>query len=489
MSTEKQQTEQGIKATNTERNKRRRSIIIKDTIYVYIAYVITLLASVLARSIDLVSIGYDVLLSIFIWISIVTGIVISIVTSKRIISARFARVLYVLQFIIWLFTYTYWIYHLGSMHYVGLFFAMMAMVFLIPNANMLESSLLASSIAIVHLSVAYHAIFIMRLPGSFMRDLFFVLCFYPVALFISFLAGQYSRQRERARQAQYRADATRDVLWNVIRKSADASGTSLHDALYSVNLIFEFSGAAGGCIFYLDPMKGHLDPVFSKLESDKVDISLFAAVAEKATKALQAGYYRDGEFITGTGAPPAAGDSLYCIPFSPEHGTSGACCLMNADLISTISDDQIAIIKTILSRSAEVLSNSPAGSEPSETDLDERTILTASAVEKIEKAIAYIRENFTSDISRDGLASHLDISPNYFGKLFAEYTGKKMNDYIIDLRIHEATRLLRETDQQIIDIAFSVGFNNLRTFNRAFNKNIQMTPQEFRKQESRQPVS
>ena len=56
-----------------------------------------------------------------------------------------------------------------------------------------------------------------------------------------------------------------------------------------------------------------------------------------------------------------------------------------------------------------------------------------------------------------------------------------MNDFIIDLRIEEAMKLLRSTDRQIIDIAFEVGFNNLRTFNRAFSKNLSRTPQEYRR--------
>ena len=72
------------------------------------------------------------------------------------------------------------------------------------------------------------------------------------------------------------------------------------------------------------------------------------------------------------------------------------------------------------------------------------------------------------------------MSPNYFGKIFRDYTGKKMSDFITELRIEDALDLLTNTDERIIDIAYSSGFENLRTFNRAFLSKTGMTPQQYR---------
>jgi transcriptional regulator GlxA family with amidase domain len=56
-----------------------------------------------------------------------------------------------------------------------------------------------------------------------------------------------------------------------------------------------------------------------------------------------------------------------------------------------------------------------------------------------------------------------------------------MNDYINELRIKEAARKLKETDDKIIDIAFSVGFGSLRTFNKAFREIMKISPAYYRK--------
>ncbi|MBP7737525.1 MAG: helix-turn-helix transcriptional regulator [Spirochaetes bacterium] len=448
-----------------DRNERRRSIVVKDTLYVYSAYAITILITLAARAIDLTDIAYPVLAGLFLWSSAQTAVFIAIAAAKKSVTPRFARVHYTGQFAVWLFTYAFWIFHIGPIRSAGLLFALMAMAFLLPNSNLFESYLLAASIAVVQAFVAAWGIHFAGQPGSMVTELFYILCFFPAALFISFLAGQYERQREKARRARVQAAAARDAIWKVIRKTADAGGDTLHDALYLVNLVFEYCGAAEGCLFALDAERGRLDPVFSRLEKASGGGALTAAA----------------EAAAGLREPEPGGDDVFCVAFMPARGSSGVCSMVSPRMIGSVTDPELDEIREILSRCAGVLWRSPAHDEPSGPGMEDKTVLTESSVEKIEKAMAYIRENFTSEISRDGLASHLDISPNYFGRLFAEYTGKKMNDFIIDLRVEEAMKLLRSTDRQVIDIAFEVGFNNLRTFNRAFSKSLSMTPQEYRK--------
>ncbi|HOT47209.1 MAG TPA: AraC family transcriptional regulator [Spirochaetota bacterium] len=465
-----------------DRNRRRRGIIVKDTLYVYSAYTISILITVLARYIELTAVSFAALAWLFLWVTIVTVVFAAIARARDTVTPRFARSHYTGQFIVWLATYAVWTYQIGTIRSAGLLFALMAMAFLLPNSNLFESYLLAASIAVVQASVSVYALLYANQPGSLVKELLYILCFFTAAIFISFLAGEYDRQREKIRQARVQAAAARDVIWKVIRKTADGGGDTLHDALYMVNLVFEYCGAEGGCLFVLDQEHRQLDLVFSKLEKDSVDLDDVERTAALAM-GLKGHDRQDGGTDEAAEDPAQNIDAPFCIVFEANRGSAGVCCLIQPAMIGEIPDREMAVIREILSRSADVLSHSPLHGGPSGNGREEKTVLTASAVEKIEKAVAYIRENFTSDISRDGLASHLDISPNYFGKLFAEYTGKKMNDYIIDLRIDEAVKLLRDTDRQVIDIAFEVGFNNLRTFNRAFSKNLSMTPQEYRKSE------
>ena len=60
------------------------------------------------------------------------------------------------------------------------------------------------------------------------------------------------------------------------------------------------------------------------------------------------------------------------------------------------------------------------------------------------------------------------------------------NDYVNSLRISNACKQLIKSDASITEISENVGFNTLRTFNRAFMKQTGMTPSEYRKQQEPQ---
>ena len=121
----------------------------------------------------------------------------------------------------------------------------------------------------------------------------------------------------------------------------------------------------------------------------------------------------------------------------------------------------------------------PAGaSDPASPD---RPALTESAEEKLRRVIDFIREHYASDLSREGLAAAVDLNPSYLGRLFVSFTGEKIGEYVNRLRIEEAIRRLATRDARVIDIALSVGFESLSTFNRAFKRVTGTTPTEYQK--------
>ncbi len=107
--------------------------------------------------------------------------------------------------------------------------------------------------------------------------------------------------------------------------------------------------------------------------------------------------------------------------------------------------------------------------------------ITESIEGKINTAIAYLHENFKDDISRENLAAALELHPDSFSRYFRLHTGRKYSEYINELRIKEAIRLISETDDSIISIAMNVGYNSLRTFNHSFLSITGRTPGDFRK--------
>lgn len=99
---------------------------------------------------------------------------------------------------------------------------------------------------------------------------------------------------------------------------------------------------------------------------------------------------------------------------------------------------------------------------------------------KIEEVLKYILENFTKDIRLNDVAPILSVSPQYFSTIFKKITGMTFIEYLNNLRINHAVKLLKETDKKIIHIAVECGFNNTANFNSIFKKFIGKTPSEYR---------
>ena len=99
----------------------------------------------------------------------------------------------------------------------------------------------------------------------------------------------------------------------------------------------------------------------------------------------------------------------------------------------------------------------------------------------LEKAIDYINKNYTSDIALDDLAEIAGLTPQYFSKVFKEYTQNTVVNYITDLRMEKSVRMLNETDMSIKDIAEEVGYRNPQYFIRVFKKKFHLSPMQYKR--------
>lgn len=109
-----------------------------------------------------------------------------------------------------------------------------------------------------------------------------------------------------------------------------------------------------------------------------------------------------------------------------------------------------------------------------------------SIVEIIER---YIESHLSQDVTREEIASFLHFNPAYLSRMFKKETGHSLTDYIIDVRMKQAKRLLSESDLKVSDVAEITGYHNFSYFSKLFKKQEGFTPQEFRKQTSRRNKS
>ena len=97
-------------------------------------------------------------------------------------------------------------------------------------------------------------------------------------------------------------------------------------------------------------------------------------------------------------------------------------------------------------------------------------------------AIKYLENNISnSELNNSLLASKANISEIYFRKLFIEKMGITPKQYILDVRMQKAKRLLTESEYSISAIAEECGFSSVYSFSRAFKEKIALSPTEYAK--------
>jgi|GEM_PF-841634 len=118
------------------------------------------------------------------------------------------------------------------------------------------------------------------------------------------------------------------------------------------------------------------------------------------------------------------------------------------------------------------------GSIEDETRASREARQYAPIVEQIRR---YIDEHYTNpDISLTHLGEVFQTNPKYISFIFKEQLGVNFVNYLTDVRVEQAKRLLKSTDDLIPDIAAQVGYVHAVSFNRVFKKVVGMTPGGYR---------
>ena len=99
----------------------------------------------------------------------------------------------------------------------------------------------------------------------------------------------------------------------------------------------------------------------------------------------------------------------------------------------------------------------------------------------LREIVAYLDENCTEPLRLTEVAQHFGMSPQYFCSFFKSHLGRSFVQHVNFLRIERASRLLRETDQPIMEIGFTVGFENFSYFIKRFRAVFGCTPSVYRK--------
>jgi AraC-like DNA-binding protein len=106
--------------------------------------------------------------------------------------------------------------------------------------------------------------------------------------------------------------------------------------------------------------------------------------------------------------------------------------------------------------------------------------------ERFNKVYKYLVANFTTPIKLGDVAALVGLTPTAFCRYFKERTKKTFVEYLNDMRIGHAKKLLIEGKKKISTISMESGFNNLSNFICRFKKSTNMLPSDFQKEIRRQ---
>ena len=98
----------------------------------------------------------------------------------------------------------------------------------------------------------------------------------------------------------------------------------------------------------------------------------------------------------------------------------------------------------------------------------------------IAQSIEYISKNFMYQISLGDIAKAVYLNDEYFSRLFKKEIGVNFTDYLLNLRMETARKLLITTDEKIYTIAERVGVLDHKYFSLLFRKTFNMTPSQMR---------
>jgi len=112
-------------------------------------------------------------------------------------------------------------------------------------------------------------------------------------------------------------------------------------------------------------------------------------------------------------------------------------------------------------------------------------VMNHSDKERIERIVQYTMDNFKEEIRLETIAAVACMSPHAFCSYFKKRTRKTYVDFLNEIRIGYACKLLLTTEMNILSICFDSGFNNVANFNRQFLKVKQQKPSVYRREHAR----
>ncbi len=129
----------------------------------------------------------------------------------------------------------------------------------------------------------------------------------------------------------------------------------------------------------------------------------------------------------------------------------------------------LSVILVLLNRQRETSSEIPSVPTPA---------FSQSMPEVVKDIFHYVDQNLGGRLSVAEIADRAHLNSVYLTRMFRQYTGLSLQQYIIEKKLAEAKRLLRN-GQSPMDVCFACGFNNYSNFSRTFTNHVKISPRQY----------
>ncbi|MBS4212328.1 MULTISPECIES: response regulator transcription factor [Neobacillus] len=104
-----------------------------------------------------------------------------------------------------------------------------------------------------------------------------------------------------------------------------------------------------------------------------------------------------------------------------------------------------------------------------------------SELSTVEKVIQYVKSKVPGEVTLSEAANYVHLNPSYLSKLFKDKTEQNFVDFVLEIRMNEAKKLLERTSLRISEIADRLGYSDITYFSNLFKRKTGVTPSEYRK--------
>jgi len=108
---------------------------------------------------------------------------------------------------------------------------------------------------------------------------------------------------------------------------------------------------------------------------------------------------------------------------------------------------------------------------------------------RLHRAKDYAAALFDRPLALEEMAQVACLSPNHFLRTFKQTFAQTPHQYVTQLRLERARRLLAQTERSITDICFEIGFESLGSFSWLFRRHVGISPEAYRRRKMQKATS